>query len=178
MASRTSKWLLGVGGGLLVSVAAIGATYYWLVFHVPRVTAYEGVQLGMAEGEVQVNFGRKPDCLTGDMKTEKVMGYTRGGTSCETSVTLQKYAAEEWRVSSICGPFSPSGVNLNNALYEESILEKLGKPSTTSVAKSGLTKVSSFKDHNLAITFSAKKAIQWCVTTNLPLKYVEEFQGS
>ncbi|MDX7860650.1 hypothetical protein SJR95_11440 [Aeromonas caviae] len=128
----------------------------------------------MREMDVTLAYGRSPDCKISESETTKEWGYYQG-EECGAKLFFRNDGSG-FRLTRICGAGITDSVNYGDD--EKDVLRKLGSPSFVSVSQDGTQKLSSFEKYNVAFTFQAGELKDICVSSELPLRFANEYPGS
>jgi len=166
------KWKLAgkIAAGFVVVCAVIGfGLYAWnYIANLPPapsvVTELAGVKLGMSPTDVTLALG-KPD-VAGEPKIknkETRIDYVYSDPQVDISFYgLDKYTT---KVSSICtSVVYTTLLGFDNYSSEVSVIDRLGKPDQTSIAKDGLSKIISYPKWNVAFTISKGAVSEKCIS--------------
>jgi len=161
-----------------IVIAVVGYKYYLNQKIVP-VTSLHNVHLGMREVDATLAYGRSPDCDgREDQLTKEIVFHANN--PCSTSLTFQKENGAT-TLTKICrnDGFAPVYIDNFRAHYLESdesaILRNLGNPSDVSISQDGTRKVLSFSKFNVAFAIRGGSVEVYCVTQDLPLRFVNEY---
>ena len=177
--SRSLKAVLALIG---IAVLVSGLGYWWHLKHkIQPVTTWHDVQLGMSDLDVTLAFGRKPDCTGVESSNEKELVFN-GRTACSTSLSFRRESDSKFKLVKICTPyFAPADIDNYEFSTPESdekrAVRNLGEPSFTSINKEGTTRLSSFARYNVAFAFENEQISLYCVTTDMPVRFSEEYSG-
>lgn len=161
--------------GILAVVAIVVCGFVWKENHVGRLDGMGDLKLGMREVDVTAAYGRKADCDVVESPTQKVWAFNARYSPCNTSVFLEANKDKELRVTRICSDSSPSE-QLSGVWMEKDLIEKIGDPSSISISKDGLSKISNFESNNISVDVKGGRITQWCVTES-PLEYKEAYNA-
>lgn len=176
------KWkLVGKVAGLIVAAfLVIGLGYYlWnYVENLPPapsvMTELVGVKLGMSPTDVTLVLG-KPDTTT---EPSFQAGETRFDYSYpDQNLSITFYGADKYHAKAniICTsqPFAKV-LGFDNLSSEQFVLQRLGKPSSTSVSRDGLSKIDSYAQWKVSFFISKGMISEKCLTSSGGMSFSEE----
>ena len=141
-----------------------------------------GVHLGMREVDATLVYGRSPDCAGREDQLTKEIVFHGGINRCSTSLTFHKKNGTT-TLTKICSNngFAPSDIeNFQKDSHENeesAIIKNLGNPSDVSISQEGTEKILNFSKFNVAFFIRGGYVEIYCVTKNLPLRFVNEYKS-
>jgi len=176
------KWKLAgkIAAGFVALCAVIGGGLYaWnYIANLPPapsvVTELAGVKLGMSPTDVTLALG-KPDTVS-DPSVKK--GKTRiDYVYSSPNVKIIFYGQDKYTTMAAIVCSAESFIELlgfNNYSAEASILQRLGKPSSISVARDALSKIISFSQWKVAFVISKGFVSEKCLTQSGVVTFADE----
>ena len=166
-------------GAVVICAGITGCVYAWnYIKSLPpapsEVTELANVKLGMSPSDVTLNLGQP------DGKTEPTV---QGGETTfqysytDTGVHITFYGIDKYhaKVTIICtSDASTKLLGFDNFSTEDLIVGRLGKPSTVSVARDGLSKIDSYRKWKAAFVLSKNTVSAKCVTSSGTVAFTEE----
>ena len=150
---------------LLVAIT-ISQTYerFW------PVRSLDGLHLGMSEVDVTLALGEKPEAINSSVYSSRRELVFSGGLKLQFATSGMSSVLYQ-----ICSSGPPYELKIYNNTTESDILSRFGEPSFVSVSNDGTTKISSFKNSNLAFEFRKNEILKACVSNKMPVRYVDEY---
>lgn len=155
---------------LIVGISVIGFAYQWYKDLPREMDQLGSISLGMKPVDVTLELGKPSDEITND---EGNKGFIYNGYS-----GIEYFIAfdENDTVRRICSENSYREVmGLGKYDSEEKIVNKLGKPSNTSVNVEGTRKFISFAKYNVSFEVEQGDVRLVCVTTT-EMSYADEYK--
>lgn len=175
---KIAAWVIG-----LVIVAGIGY-WGWLRYtERPRVVEeIAGVRLGMSPTDVKLSKGMPnvtaaPEVQSnGDYSLDWMFSTTYGPT---LYVVFDGKSSESLGVSIVCEASGYTRLfGLGNYSSEKDVTGKLGVPSRTSIAESGLTKIISYSAYKVAFEIEKGSVTKVCVSGSGSVGYERELKDA
>ncbi|MCB9810405.1 zinc-ribbon domain-containing protein [Candidatus Nomurabacteria bacterium] len=155
---------------LIVGISIIGFAYQWYKDLPREMDTLGSISLGMKPVDVTLELGKPNDERIND---EGEKGYIYNGYSGIDYIIVFD---ENDKVRRICSENSYREVmGLGKYDSEERIVNKLGKPSNTSVNAEGTRKFISYAKYNVTFEIEQGDARLVCVTTT-EMSYTDEYQ--
>jgi hypothetical protein len=182
MISLHRKWkLVGRVAAVLLAVCIVlgGIVYLWqYIRSLPpapsEATELAKVRLGMTPTDVTLMLG-EPDEKTEPTIQNGEVRFQFNYTSPEVHVTF--YGTDKYHamVSIVCAS-DPSTklLGFDSSSTEDLIIRRLGKPSTVSIARNGLSKIDSYSKWKAAFVLSKATVVQMCATSSGRVVFGEE----
>jgi len=79
----------------------------------------------------------------------------------------------DWVVTKLCSPLGPPEFKYDEE--QETIIQKLGQPTSTSINEAGTEEIFNFANHHLAVKVGHQHAEEWCVTP-IPVRFPFEYK--
>jgi hypothetical protein len=186
LATVRKKWkTVGkVAGVLVLTITAIaGSVWGWSRYQNRPYTVetFAGVRLGMRPLEVKLTKGAPTDEGTlekdddGKFRMEWVFG---DSTNEQLAVLFYGSDEADLKVSVVCesGGYDTL-LGIGRFHKEEDVRQKLGAPTSESIAADGLAKLMSFKKWKVAFEVSKGSVADRCITESGGVSYIDEYQA-